>query len=315
MPARSFRRRSRPQLKAINKRLSTLSDAVQPEAARRRQGRRAARHRQGGARRPFGRADRRGGGSREGPQARGLCPAAAEHDAAAGARIADQPRHAPEAVRGQPQPRRTWRRQRHARDRQRDCAAAREEGGAVRLRELAPTTRSTTRWRRTARRRSASSTASRRRSPPRSGRNGADIRALAKSQGATFQPTAADWNFYAEQIRKQRYALNSDELKPYFEFNKVLEDGVFYAANQLYGLTFKERKDIPTWNPDMRVFEVYDAGRQAAGDLHDRPVEARQQVGRRVDVEPRQPVVPARHQAGRLQRRELHQARAAASRR
>src|SRR4051812_9881306 len=86
-----------------------------------------------------------------------------------------------------------------------------------------------------------------------------DIVGLAKSQGATFQPTAADWNFYAEQIRKQRYALNNDDLKPYFEFNKVLEDGVFYAANQLYGLTFKERKDIPTWNPDMRVFDVIDA--------------------------------------------------------
>jgi peptidyl-dipeptidase Dcp len=87
----------------------------------------------------------------------------------------------------------------------------------------------------------------------------ADIRALAKSQGASFEPTAADWNFFSEQIRKQRYALNQDELKPYFEFNKVLTDGVFYAANQLYGLTFKERKDIPTWSPDMRVFDVADA--------------------------------------------------------
>jgi len=86
-----------------------------------------------------------------------------------------------------------------------------------------------------------------------------DIVALAKSQGAAFEPTAADWNFYAEQIRKQRYALNSDDLKPYFEFNKVLTDGVFYAANQLYGLTFTERKDIPTWNADMRVFQVNDA--------------------------------------------------------
>jgi peptidyl-dipeptidase Dcp len=85
-----------------------------------------------------------------------------------------------------------------------------------------------------------------------------DIVALAKSQGAAFQPTAADWNYYAEQIRKERYALNGDDLKPYFEFNKVLEDGVFYAANQLYGLTFKERKDIPTWNPDMRALQVYD---------------------------------------------------------
>ena len=86
-----------------------------------------------------------------------------------------------------------------------------------------------------------------------------DIVALAKSQGASFQPTAADWNFYAEQIRKQRYALDSDALKPYFEFNKVLTDGVFYAANQLYGISFTERKDIPTWNPDMRVFQVTDA--------------------------------------------------------
>jgi len=86
-----------------------------------------------------------------------------------------------------------------------------------------------------------------------------DIRALAKSQGAAFTPTAADWNYYAEQIRKQRYAIDSDQLKQYFEFNRVLEDGVFYAANQLYGLTFKERKDIPTWSPDMRVFDVIDA--------------------------------------------------------
>ena len=86
----------------------------------------------------------------------------------------------------------------------------------------------------------------------------ADIRALAQSQGANFTPTAADWNYYAEQIRKQRFALDSDELKQYFEFNKVLEDGVFYAANQLFGLTFKERKDIPTWSPDMRVFDVID---------------------------------------------------------
>jgi peptidyl-dipeptidase Dcp len=87
----------------------------------------------------------------------------------------------------------------------------------------------------------------------------ADIVALAKSQGANFTPTAADWNFYADQIRKQRYALDSDQLKPYFEFNKVLTEGVFYAANQLYGLTFTERQDIPTWSPDMRVFEVHDA--------------------------------------------------------
>src|SRR5205814_9360661 len=84
------------------------------------------------------------------------------------------------------------------------------------------------------------------------------IRALAKAQGANFEVTPADWNFYAEQIRQQRYALNSDTLKPYFEFNKVLTDGVFYAANQLYALTFKERHDIPTWSPDWRAFQAYD---------------------------------------------------------
>ena len=86
----------------------------------------------------------------------------------------------------------------------------------------------------------------------------ADIQKLVDAQGGGFQAKPWDWNIYAEQIRKQRYAIDSDQLKQYFEFNKVLEDGVFYAANQLYGLTFKERKDLPTWNPDMRVFQVND---------------------------------------------------------
>ena len=93
----------------------------------------------------------------------------------------------------------------------------------------------------------------------------ADIQKLIDAQGGGFKAQPWDWNIYAEQIRKERYALDSDALKPYFEFNKVLEDGVFYAANQLYGLTFKERKDIPTWSPDMRVFDVIDTdGKQLA---------------------------------------------------
>ncbi len=90
----------------------------------------------------------------------------------------------------------------------------------------------------------------------------ADIQALVNAQGGGFTAQPWDWNIYAEQIRKQRYAIDNDELKQYFEFNKVLEDGVFYAANQLYGITFKERKDIPTWSPDMRVFEVHEADGQ-----------------------------------------------------
>jgi len=93
----------------------------------------------------------------------------------------------------------------------------------------------------------------------------ADIQKQVDAQGGGFKAGPADWNLYAEQIRKQRFALDSDAVKPYFEFNKVLTDGVFYAANQLYGLTFSERKDIPTWSPDMRVFEVHDQdGKQLA---------------------------------------------------
>jgi len=93
----------------------------------------------------------------------------------------------------------------------------------------------------------------------------ADIQKQVDAQGGGFKAGPADWNLYAEQIRKQRFALDSDAVKPYFEFNKVLTDGVFFAANQLYGLTFSERKDIPTWSPDMRVFEVHDQdGKQLA---------------------------------------------------
>jgi peptidyl-dipeptidase Dcp len=93
----------------------------------------------------------------------------------------------------------------------------------------------------------------------------ADIQKQVDAQGGGFKAGPADWNLYAGQIRKQRFALDGDAVKPYFEFNKVLTDGVFYAANQLYGLTFSERKDIPTWSPDMRVFEVHDQdGKQLA---------------------------------------------------
>ena len=67
-----------------------------------------------------------------------------------------------------------------------------------------------------------------------------------------------DWQRYAEKVRKQRYDLDDEALKPYFELHKVLQDGVFYAANRLYGITFKPRKDIPTYHPDVMVYEVFD---------------------------------------------------------
>ena len=83
-----------------------------------------------------------------------------------------------------------------------------------------------------------------------------DIQDLIDAQKGGFTLAPWDWNFYSEQVRKAKYDLNDAEVKPYFELNNVLENGVFYAANQLYGITFKERKDIPVYQPDVRVFEV-----------------------------------------------------------
>ena len=88
---------------------------------------------------------------------------------------------------------------------------------------------------------------------------GADIQTLIDAQKGSFTLQAWDWDFYADQVRKAKYDLNDAEVKPYFELNNVLENGVFYGATQLYGITFRERKDIPVYHPDVRVFEVFDA--------------------------------------------------------
>jgi peptidyl-dipeptidase Dcp len=90
-----------------------------------------------------------------------------------------------------------------------------------------------------------------------------DIQSVIDSQKGGFKVAAWDWEHYAEQVRKARYDLDESQIKPYFELDNVLQNGVFYAANQLYGLTFKERKDIPVWQPDVRVFEVFDANGQS----------------------------------------------------
>ncbi|MET0226476.1 MAG: peptidyl-dipeptidase Dcp [Dokdonella sp.] len=87
----------------------------------------------------------------------------------------------------------------------------------------------------------------------------AAMQALIDKNKVGFKLAPWDWQFYAEQVRKAQYDLDEAQIKPYFEIDRVLHDGVFYAANQLYGLTFKERKDIPTYEPDVRVFEVFDA--------------------------------------------------------
>jgi peptidyl-dipeptidase Dcp len=85
-----------------------------------------------------------------------------------------------------------------------------------------------------------------------------DIQALIDQQHGGFKLAPWDWNFYAEQVRKAKFDLDESQIKPYFELDNVLQNGVFYAANQLYGLTFKERHDIPVYQPDVRVFEVFD---------------------------------------------------------
>ncbi|MGA7970000.1 MAG: M3 family metallopeptidase [Terriglobales bacterium] len=86
-----------------------------------------------------------------------------------------------------------------------------------------------------------------------------DIQAVIDAQKGGFTVQPWDWEFYSEQVRKARYDLDEAQVKPYFELNNVLKNGVFYAANQLYGITFKERTDIPVYHPDVRAFEVFDA--------------------------------------------------------
>lgn len=85
----------------------------------------------------------------------------------------------------------------------------------------------------------------------------ADIQEVIQKDGG-FQLQPYDWNLYAERIRKARYDLDENQIKPYFELFNVLENGVFYAANQLYGLTMKRRTDIPVYQEDMRVYTVID---------------------------------------------------------
>src|SRR5213075_2582220 len=106
-------------------------------------------------------------------------------------------------------------------------------------------------------------------------REAADMQKVVDEENGGFQVGAADWAFYSEKVRKARYAFDESELRPYYELNHVILDGVFFAAGKLYGLTFKERHDIPVYHPDVRVFEVYDRdGKPLAlflGDYYARP--------------------------------------------
>ncbi len=106
-------------------------------------------------------------------------------------------------------------------------------------------------------------------------REAADMQAVIDQEGGKFPLASWDWAFYSEKVRKAKYAFDESQVKPYFELNHVQQDGVFFAANQLYGLTFKERKDLPVYQEDVRVFEVFDAdGKSLAffiSDMYARP--------------------------------------------
>ena len=96
-------------------------------------------------------------------------------------------------------------------------------------------------------------------------KEGAEIQKVIDKENGGFQLAAQDWSFYSDKVKAERFNFDSNELRPYFELNNVLTNGVFFAANKVYGLSFKERKDLPVYNPDVRVFDVFDAdGKQLA---------------------------------------------------
>src|SRR5438128_5417392 len=90
--------------------------------------------------------------------------------------------------------------------------------------------------------------------PPATARARAEAARMQKlidSQNGGFKLEPWDWQYYAEQVRKAEYDLDESQVRPYFEINRVLQDGVFFAANKMYGITFKERHDIPVYQPDV----------------------------------------------------------------
>lgn len=87
----------------------------------------------------------------------------------------------------------------------------------------------------------------------------ADIQAMIDKTGGDFELKPWDWAFYAEQVRAEKYALDEEMTKPYFEFERVLEDGVFFSIKELYGVTMKPRPDLPVYHPDVKAYEMFDA--------------------------------------------------------
>ena len=90
-------------------------------------------------------------------------------------------------------------------------------------------------------------------------REAAQMQALINKRKGGFKLAPWDWQFYSEQVKQNQFKIDENEVKQYFVLDRVLRDGVFFAANKLYGITFKERFDLPVYQPDVRVYEVFDA--------------------------------------------------------
>ena len=85
----------------------------------------------------------------------------------------------------------------------------------------------------------------------------AALQAMIDAENGGFPLAAWDWSFYTAKVRQARYAFDAQQVRPYYEMNRVLIDGVFFAATRLYGITFQERTDLPKYHEDTRVFEVF----------------------------------------------------------
>ena len=92
-----------------------------------------------------------------------------------------------------------------------------------------------------------------------------EIQAMIEQSGDNFELAPWDWNLYAEKVRKAKYDLDEEAIKPYFELNNVLENGVFFAAEKLYGITAKPRNDIPTYHEDVKVYELFEEDGEELG--------------------------------------------------
>lgn len=96
-------------------------------------------------------------------------------------------------------------------------------------------------------------------------REAGELQAMVEADGGDFKLGAADWNFYAEKLKAEKFNFDESQLKPYLEMNNVLVNGVFYAAEQVFGLTLKKRDDLPTYHPDVHVWEVFEADGSTLG--------------------------------------------------